>query len=285
MSANIGDIFQKKELWRSIVLHAVIIVIAFIVLFPFLWMLSTSLKPLQDVFRSPPKWIPSPFTFVHYDTILNDIAFAVYFKNSLIVASATTVISVLIAIFSAYSLARFKYSGIKIFARLILFSYMLPSVLLIIPLFVLLSQFRIVNSLLGLMLTNITFVLPLALWTLSSFFSGGYVELEEAAMVDGCSMLGAFIRVTLPLSMPGVIAIALYSFVLTWNDYLYALVIISSEAKKTLPLGIASMATQYDIRWGESMAASVIVALPVVVFFMFFQKYLVKGLTAGAVKG
>ncbi|MBW2121181.1 MAG: carbohydrate ABC transporter permease [Deltaproteobacteria bacterium] len=233
---------------RDLLLHATVILVAFVIIFPFLWMLSTSFKPLADVFRSPPKWIPSPFTLKNYRTILTDISFLVYFKNSIIVASSTTLISVAIAVFGAYSLARFRFFGIRIFSRLILFSYMLPSVLLIIPLFVILSRLRLVNSLFGLMLTNVTFVVPLALWTLSSFFSGGYRELEEAAMVDGCSMLGAFLKITLPLSMPGVVAIALYSFVLTWNDYLYALVMISSEAKKTLPLGIAAMATQYDIR-------------------------------------
>jgi multiple sugar transport system permease protein len=248
-------------------------------------MLSTSLKPLTDIFRMPPKLLPSPLTFAYYTKILGDVFFVRYFTNSTLVASTTTFISVIIAILGAYSLARFRFFGIRIFSRFVLFSYLLPSVLLMVPLYVMLAKIGLVDTLWGLILTDISFTLPFSLWILHSFFMDIPRELEEAAMVDGCSRLGALVRVVIPLSAPGIIAVALYTFVLAWNDYLYALILISSESKKTLPLGIASFASQYDIRWGDAMAASVIASFPVILFFMFFHKYLIKGLTAGAVKG
>jgi multiple sugar transport system permease protein len=270
---------------RTVFVYAGVLFFASNVLFPYFWMLSTSLKPLTDIFRMPPKLFPSLLTFANYTKVLGDMLFVRYFTNSAFVASTTTLISVFIAVLGAYSLARFRFLGIRIFSRFVLFSYLLPSVLLMVPLFVMLAKIGLVDTLWGLILTDISFTLPFSLWILHSFFLDIPRELEEAAMVDGCSRLGALARVVIPLSAPGIIAVALYTFVLSWNDYLYALILISSESKKTLPLGIASLTTQYDIRWGDAMAASVIASLPVIIFFMFFHKYLIKGLTAGAVKG
>ncbi len=277
--------YELRKMLKNVLLHITVIIVAFLVVAPFLWMLSTSLKPSRDIFLNTPKFIPSPFSLDHYFNIVKDLAIQNYFMNSLIVAGSSTLIAVSIAVFGGYSMARHNLAGIKVYSGVVLFTYILPSMMLVIPIFIILSMIGLINTIPGLILTNVTLTLPYSLWMLSAFFQGTTRELEEAAIVDGCSKIGALFRITIPLSLPGVIAVALYCFTISWNDYIFALTILSSEEKMTLPLAIASIATRYDIDWGGAMAASVVATIPVVVFFMFFQKYLVKGLTAGAVKG
>lgn len=278
-------VYHVNKAVKNTALHLIAVLSAFLIVAPFLWMLSTSLKPSSDIFLETPKFIPSPLSVEHYFSIFQDMAIHKYFLNSVIVASTSTLIAVTIAVFGGYSLARHNMWGVKMYSGVVLFTYILPSMMLVIPLFIILSKIGLINTKTGLIVTNVTLTLPYSLWMLSAFFQGPTRDLEEAAIVDGCSKIGALFRITLPLSMPGVIAVALYCFTMSWNDYIFAVTILSSQERMTLPLAIASIATQYDIEWGGAMAASVLATIPVVVFFMFFQKYLVKGMTSGAIKG
>ncbi len=276
---------DRRGLLERMALSGLAAALAFVVSFPFLWMLLTSFKPLPEVFRMPPVWIPRHPTIHYYATLLADPDYLRYFLNSLIVSGGTTAYSVVFAVLGGYAMARFRYRHVRWFARLLLLSYILPPALLLIPLFVLLARIHLVNTLWGLALVYSSFCLPYALWILKDYFRSLPVELEEAALLDGCTRLGALFRVTVPLSLPCIVAVGVFTFLLAWNEFLYALAFISSESLKTLPLGVVSLTSTFDIRWGEIMAISVLTATPVVLLFLPFQRYLVRGIAGGAVKG
>ena len=273
---------QRLLLGRYYLLTGIVL---FIVGFPLYWMVITSLKPLDEIFDVPPKLFPGLPTLDNYRELFLLTDFARYFFNSLKVSIGTTIIALSAATIGAYSLTRFKYRGREIFGRSILLSYMFPGALLVIPLVVLLSKVRLTNSHLGLSLAYTTFSLPFSLWVLKGFFSGIPIELEEAAMIDGSSRLGAFFDVVLPQALPGIIATGIFTFIWAWNEYLFALILISDESLKTLPPGIMGFIDATNVNWGLIMAASVLITLPMAIFFMFIQKQLVTGIGAGGVKG
>jgi ABC-type glycerol-3-phosphate transport system permease component len=188
-------------------------------------------------------------------------------------------------VFASYGFARFNFRGKPAFQAFILLGQLLPTAAIIVPLFITLRAFGLVNSYLGLILIYTIITLPLSVWMLTSYFRAIPIELEEAAIIDGCSRLGVLFRITLPLSLPGVVAIIVYAFVTTWNEFIFALVFAQDYRVKTLPIGIAEFSTEFDTDWGAVMAASLIMTLPIAVLFLFMQKLFVGGLTAGAVKG
>lgn len=257
-----------------------------VVIFPLLWMISTALKPNDETFALPPTLIPLHPTLVQFQRLLTETPFLTYFANSVIVALATTVVSVTIALAGAYGLVRFRFPGRGVVAHLVLFTYMLPAVVLLLPLYLTISALGLANSLAGLVIAYTTFVLPFALWLLRSFIAGIPIELEQAAMIDGASRLAAFREVVLPQALPGVISTALFAFILSWNEYLYALVFINQDERKTLPPGVLTMLNQnQNVEWALLMAASVLMSVPVLICFGVLQKHLTRGFGAGAVKG
>ncbi|MFV1876142.1 carbohydrate ABC transporter permease [Nioella sp.] len=256
------------------------------VAFPLVWMLVTSVKPQFELFRRPPTILPETWTFEHYWTLLSETNFLVYFRNSVILSSATTLVVVAIATLGAYSLVRFKYRGRESLAFLVLFTYLLPSVVLIIPLYLLLVQLGVSNTIFSLVIAYTTFALPYALWLLRSFMAGIPEDLESAALCDGATRMGAFKDVILPQLLPGIISTALFTFILSWNEYLYALVLVNSDASRPLTTGVMNMLiSSFNIEWSLLMAASVMMSVPLIIVFAFLQSYLTRGFGAGGVKG
>lgn len=254
--------------------------------FPLFWLLSTALRPDTELFSRPPHLLPRAYTLDNFTKLFFETPFPIYLRNSAVVAVTTTVFVVLIAVFAAYSLSRFRSRFGRIVERGILVTYLLPSVVVFLPIYLTLARFGLANSLVGLVVAYTTFALPFAIWLLKSFVDSVPLEIELAAMVDGAGRLGAFVDVVLPQLLPGIVSTALFTAILAWNEYLYALVLTNSDAVKTLPPGVMTLLTSsYNIEWGLLMAASVIMSAPVILAFAFLQRHLARGFGAGAVKG
>ena len=256
------------------------------VVFPLIWMIVTSVKPQSELFSIPPTLMPETVTFEHYWRLLTDTPFLQYFRNSMILAVTTTVVVVVLGTLGAYSLVRFKYRGRETLATLVLFTYLMPSVVLVVPLYLMMAKLGLANTLASLVIAYTTFALPYALWLLRSFMSSIPVDLESAALVDGADRMGAFVDVILPQALPGIVSTALFTFILCWNEYLFALVLVNSDSVRPLTAGTMNMLiTSLNIDWSLLMAASVMMSLPLIVIFTFLQGTLTKGFGAGAVKG
>lgn len=260
--------------------------IVLIVTFPLLWMIITSVKPQFELFRIPPTFLPETVTFEHYWRLIADTPFLLYMRNSLIIAFGTTILVVIVATLGAHSLVRFRYPGRERLAQLVLFTYLLPSVVLLIPLYLLMVWIGVANSILSLVIAYTTFALPYALWLLRSFMQGIPDDLESAALVDGASRMEAFVDVILPQALPGIISTSLFTFILAWNEYLFALVLVNTDAARPLTTGVMSMLiSAFNIEWSLLMAASVMMSVPLVIIFAFLSSYLTRGFGAGGVKG
>jgi multiple sugar transport system permease protein len=257
-----------------------------LIAFPLFWMIVTSVKPQSELFVIPPTLLPSEITFEHYWRLLVETPFLTYMKNSIILAIGTTAVVIVIATLGAHSLTRFSYPGRERLAQLVLFTYLLPSVVLIIPLYFLMIWIGLANTLTSLVIAYTTFALPYALWLLRSFMAAIPVDLESAALVDGATRMEAFIDVILPQALPGIISTALFTSILAWNEYLYALVLVNTDEARPLTTGVMSMLiSSFNIEWSLLMAASVMMSVPLIIAFIFLQKYLTRGFGAGAVKG
>jgi len=275
---------RRRRIATGIMTYVLLLIVVAIVLLPIYWMVITSLKLPREIYRVPSLW-PQIFTWRNYDELINEKDFLVNIKNSLIVASAVTVISLIISSLAAYSLVRFKYKFKGIIGRIILFAYLTPTSLLFIPLSIIIARLNLGNSLNGLILVYLTFSLPLSTWLLQGYFRSVPKELEEQAMVDGSTRLGALFRILIPLSLPGLAAVSIFTFTGAWNELLLALIFITSESKRTVPLGINYLITSDVLPWGTLMAGAVLSSLPVMILYFLAQRYMVSGATAGSVKG
>lgn len=277
---------QSTSLVRRALFNLFAWFVVLLIAFPLLWMVLTSLKPQSELFLIPPTFFPDEITFEHYKRLLVETPFLTYMKNSLWLAGATTVIVIIIGTLGAHSLVRFSYPGRERLARLVLFTYLLPSVVLIIPLYLLMIKLGLANTLASLVIAYTTFALPYALWLLRSFMAAIPDDLESAALVDGASRMQAFFDVLLPQALPGIISTALFTAILAWNEYLYALVLVNSDEARPLTTGVMNiLVTSFNIEWSLLMAASVMMSVPLIIIFMFLQRFLTKGFGAGAVKG
>ena len=265
------------------------LVLSFIAVFPIYFMIVGSISPVETFLRRDLGEILLPRAFVgdHLAVVAFDPVFLRFALNSMIVATATTVISVAIATLGAYSLARLRFPGSEVLGRFVLLTYTVPSVLLLIPLFKIVVTLNLANNLIALVITYTTFSVPFCLWLLRSYFQSLPRDLEEAAMVDGASRLGALFRVILPLSIPGIVATGLFAFILAWNEFLFALVFTTTSDVKTLPIGVSTTFTaeQTATDWAVAMSASTLSAVPIFIIVLILQRGLVRGITAGAVKG
>ena len=256
-----------------------------VMLFPIYWMVATAFKPGRDILTLTPKWVPAPFTLQNFQDAISRPFFLDDVKNSLIIVGAMLAISLTAAFLAAAAVARFGFKGRSAYLVMIIGVQMVPLNALIIPLYLMLDGIGQTDALPGVIAIYSAVVLPFMVWTLRGFVANIPAELEEAAMIDGCTRLGAFLRITLPLVGPGLVATAVFGFIQAWNEYIIAYVLLSSPGNQTLNVWLASFTTNHGPEWGPLMAAATLTGLPVVAFFLVVQRYLAGGLTAGAVKG
>lgn len=259
--------------------------LALLAAFPFLWMLSTALKPPGEVFAQPPSFIPREPTLDNFQRLFTATNFLTYFRNSVVVSGLAVLLTMVVSVAGGYSLTRFRYRGREAIARLILCTYMFAPIMVVIPFFILVKKAGIENTHLALVLAFTSFCLPFTLWLMRGFFETVPVELEEAALVDGAGRVRAVIHVVLPLALPGIIATSIFTFILAWNDYIFTRILISSDELKTLPVGVQDLFHSALIDWGLIMAAGVFITIPALAFFVAVQRHLVAGWGSGGLKG
>lgn len=283
--------------------YVALLLVTFLMCFPLLWALSTSLKPAKDVMATPPRVIPKEITFANYRNLITGKEqyyradqtyvpttaapqhFVSWFGNSVVVSLGSTLISIVISTLAAYSITRFRYTGRRLIPYFSLLGYMIPSIILVFPMFLVMAQLSLTNSLWSLTFGYVSITLPFCMWLLWAFFRGIPVELEEAAMMDGAGRLRVFVDIVLPSAAPGIIAAAIFSLIVSWNDFLFARVFINSIENLPLTVGVMHFFEGVHVDWGLMMASAVLMTVPMAILFMLMQRHLVAGFGAGAVKG
>jgi len=268
----------KAGTWTGLILGALFAGL------PVLWMLSSSFKSNSEIFAWPPKLITENFSFAAYTTVLTDPTKVRFFVNSYVVAIAVTVLTLVCAILAAYAFSRYQFRGKGLVNVIIVGIQAVPPITLLIPYFGLIVALRLYNSYQGLVLTYMVFTLPYAIVMMTGYFNTLPRELDEAARVDGTTSFGALWRILVPISLPGIVSVAVYTFMIAWNEYLFALTLTRTDNMRTVPIGIQLLMGQHSYQWTEMMAMSVLGSIPVMVLFVFFQKFFIGGMTAGAVK-
>lgn len=274
--------FSKKA--ERFIKYALLLIIVIVSVFPLFWVLITSLKTQLQIF-SVDEIFPKSVTLENYYNVLVKANFLMYFKNSVIVAVSATVISMVLSVSCAYGLTRFRIKGGHKIKMAILYTRMFPAILLSLPYYVIMRTLHLSDSLLGLIIIYCSFTLPFCIWNTQTFFEKLPWDIEEAACIDGAGRCRALLSVMLPIARPGIVATSLYSFMMSWDEFMFANLFITSTDKKTISLGIQSFIGEYSTDWGSLMAAAIISLIPIIIFFVFAQKSLVGGLSAGAVKG
>lgn len=269
---------------ERLALFLVVLAIAAIVVFPYYWMIASSVES-ESIYRWPPEILPNSVSLDAYTAVFETRPVGVWFRNSAIVALTTALFSVVISVHAGYALSRFRNRINILFGMILLFTQMLPAALLVVPFYVIYRQLGLFNTLHGIAIADTIFVLPLSVWLMRSFFDSIPSDLEEQAQVDGATRFGAFYRVALPLALPGVVVVIVFAFMAGWDEYFFARTLISSQDNWVLSVGLTSFMGQYATDWNGIMAAAVVFALPPACFFLFVQRYLIQGLTGGAVKG
>jgi ABC-type glycerol-3-phosphate transport system permease component len=274
----------RTGFYRSGIVSLALVFVAFSVL-PLAWGISTALKEKEAVYAFPPVWIPSPITFENFIAVFNNAALFQSFLNTLIIATCTTVIALVVGVLGAYGFSRYRFPGRDTLLWSLLFTKLFPRVVVIVPFFVTLRNLDMMNTYQGLILVYLMAIFPVAIWMLKGFFDNIPVEIEEAAVVDGCSLPQLLWLIVIPMSKPALAAVAMYSFIIAWNEFLFALVFTNGLSKRPLSVALAFFIDENGIRWGELMAASAVMSLPALIVFSIAQKALVRGLSEGAVKG
>jgi len=274
---------QKNKF--KIAVYVLTIVILLVLLFPFFVTFSTALKPIKEVYASPPHWIPREFYWRNFSEVWKKSPLAQYFINSFVVASGATVLNMILCIPAAYAVARLRFTG----RRFLLFSFlvvqMFSPVIVVISLFKIFAGLGLVDTLSSLVIVNTVFTLAFSIWMLNGYFSTIPMEIEEAALIDGCTRLKTIIHVTLPIAMPGVVTTLIYTFIAAWNEFMFALTLINTVAKRPLTLGLYEFVGRWEVQWQYLTAASLFAVAPVIILFILIEKQLVRGLAGGAIKG
>lgn len=290
---------------RRVVLYAALCAVTFLVCFPLVWALSTSLKPQAEIFATPPTLIPDAATLENYLALVTGRPqyfqggespvsssattpaqfFMRWFLNSLIVTVGSTLISIVVSTLAAYSLTRFRYWGRNLVPYFSILGYMVPSIIFVFPLFLVMVRLDLTNTLLSLILGYVSITLPFCMWLMWAFMRSIPIEIEEAALIDGASRIQVFVQVVLPTALPGIIAAAIFAMIVSWNDYLFGRVFINSIDNLTLTVGVMLFFEGTHVDWGLLMAACVLMTVPMAILFMALQRHLVAGFGAGAVKG
>ena len=275
---------MRDTLASKVVTYGLLAVFVIMVAVPLFWMVTTAIKTNKELYEDF-SYFPQRPTLENFVRVIVREKLLINIRNSFTVAMITTLIMVIVSSLAAYSIVRYRYPGREWIGRLILFKYLLPSAMLFVPLYVIVTTLGLGNTQQGLILTYMTFTIPFCTWMLMGYFRGMPVELEEQAMVDGCTKIGAMLRILLPLSAPGLVASAIFSFTLAWNEFLLALVITMDQSTMTVPIKLSMMVVGDQYIWGQLMAGAVLASVPVAILYFIGQRFVVQGLAAGAVKG
>ena len=275
---------NKKEKVGNAFCHIYLIVLSLIAVFPLVWVLLCSVKSSGELTSNPTRFFPKHFTLENFTHVILDLGFAKNIGNSLIIAIITTGIAIVISSMAAYGIVRFFPKLGSIMSKVLVATYMFPPILLAIPYSMVMAKLGLVNTRIGLIIVYLSFSVPYAVWMLVGFFKTVPLGIEEAAKVDGANKFQTFIQIVLPLVMPGIVATAIYTFINAWNEFLYSLILINSTDKMTVSVALKSLQGAEILNWGDMMAASALVVVPSVIFFMFIQNKIAGGMTEGAVK-
>jgi len=277
----------KQKTSTSVLLYVAAVIVGIVMLAPFLWMVLASIHTQAELVQIPLHWWPKTFFFNRYISLFtdpNNAEFKYAMRNSLIVSVSVVAISILVGVFGAYAFARMQFKGRRVILMTFLFTYMLPQIALLIPLYMILSNVGLLDNVIGLIIVDCSLVVPFVLWILSNYFLTIPLELEESAWIDGASRVGALFRIVLPSARPGIFAACMFAFLLAWDEFMYALLFTSSNNSKTIPVAIAEFSAQHSTDFGLVAAGGVLAALPPVILAIVFQRNVVSGLVAGAVK-
>ena len=276
---------KSRAMVGSAVAYVVSLLLVVLIGFPLLWMLVSSFKPAEQLFVSPPRLLPSTLTLDWYRNVMLQSDAPTYFRNSVVIGAATTAICLSIGTLAAYGATRFEFPGKRVFLIGALLSYVFPAIVLFVPIYMIINSLGLIDTLAGVVIAHTILTFPFALWMLRSFFIAIPREIDEAAWVDGASYFLTFVAIILPLALPGVFSVGVFVFVLSWNEYLFAGVLITSGSLKTIPVGISEFITSFDVRWGEIMAMGALATMPVIALFLSVQRFFLRGVIAGAIKG
>jgi len=264
--------------------YTILILFSVAVLIPILWMCATAFKTVPETMTMPPRWIPEHISFGSFARLWQDYPFATFFQNSIIIVFLSMLISVFCSCLAGYGVTRFHFKAKGALMTFVLITQMFPSVMLLVPFYSVINRLGLINTHLGLVLVYTSFTTPFCTWMMHGFFKALPVDLDEAARIDGCNAWQTFRRIIMPLTLPGIASTSIYSFITSWNEYMFAYILTTSPKMRTLTVGIAELNGYQQILWNDMMAASMIASLPLIILFAFLQKYFISGLTAGAVK-
>jgi multiple sugar transport system permease protein len=279
-----GSMMVGRSKLATTLNYVYLTILAIVSVFPLLWIILSSFKSSGEMANNPLSFFPEKITFEYYSRVLNDLSFTTNIKNSLLVSLSATLITIVVSALGAYGIVRFFPKAGKRMTKILITTYMFPPILLAVPYSIIIVSVGLVNTWTGLVITYLSFSIPYAIWMLIGFFQTVPLEIEEAARVDGAGKMRTFLQVVLPIVAPGVVATAIYTFINTWNEFLFALLLINSSEKMPISVALYSLTGSEVLDWGEMMAASVIVILPSIIFFMIIQNKIAGGLSDGSVK-
>lgn len=269
----------------TVIAYVILIALLIFALAPVALMIGTAFKPNVEIFQVPPRWLPRAPTLSNFQKVMFNSGIPRYALNSVIIATLMTFTALVLGTMAGYGFSRFKFRGNRALSLFMLLGQLIPLIALIVPFFQIFDVVGLLDTKLGIALAHLTTALPLVTWMSASYFSTIPVELDEAAIIDGCTRMQALMKVVLPVALPGIISIALFAFLMSWNEFVLASVLTNTDNSKTLPIGLSEFATMFTVDWGSTMAAAFLMTVPVVAVFIAFQKQFVHGLSAGAVKG
>jgi ABC-type glycerol-3-phosphate transport system permease component len=269
----------------TVIAYVTLIALLFFALAPVALMIGTAFKPNVEIFQVPPRWLPRAPTLSNFQKVMFNSGIPRYALNSVIIATLMTFTALVLGTMAGYGFSRFKFRGNRALSLFMLLGQLIPLIALIVPFFQIFDAVGLLDTKIGIALAHLTTALPLVTWMSASYFSTIPVELDEAAIIDGCTRMQALRKVVLPVALPGIISIALFAFLMSWNEFVLASVLTNTDNSKTLPIGLSEFATMFTVDWGSTMAAAFLMTVPVVAVFLAFQKQFVRGLSAGAVKG
>ncbi|MDB1921619.1 carbohydrate ABC transporter permease [Clostridium tertium] len=275
---------SKKDKFGNFMCHIYLIILTIIAVFPLLWILLSSVKTSGELTANPTSFLPRNFTLENFIHVIKNLGFAVNIKNSLLISLITTLIAITISAMAAYGIVRFFPKFGNVMSKLLVTTYMFPPILLAIPYSLVMAKIGLTNTRIGLVIVYLSFSVPYAVWMLVGFFKTVPIGIEEAAKIDGADKLQTFVRIVLPLVMPGIVATAIYTFINAWNEFLYSLILINSTDRMTVSVALRSLQGAEILSWGDMMAASTLVVVPSIIFFMFIQRKIAAGMTDGSVK-